>query len=267
MLSIGRFSKMTRLSVKALRLYDEIGLLRPARVDPSTSYRYYEAGQANRAETVRILRSLDLPLEAIRAVLAAAPSDAQALLLRHRQLLSERLAAHQRMLVYIDQLIAKPETLMTYDIKLENVDAKRILAVKKHTNLRQIAGQIGAGFGAIMPSLAAAQVTPAGPPLVVYHSVIDSETAGDIEICVPVPDSHDASGDVYTRELEGGSMACAVHRGPYEQIAPLYHAITAWIGDQGHEIAGPPRETYLNDPQLVPPAELLTRVEFPVKCA
>ena len=66
---IGRFSKMTRLSVKALRLYDEIGLLNPARVDPSSGYRYYELGQANRAEAVRILRSVDMPLDEIRAVL------------------------------------------------------------------------------------------------------------------------------------------------------------------------------------------------------
>ena len=66
---IGRFSKMTRPSVKALRLYDEIGLLPPAHVDPSSGYRYYELGQANRAEAVRILRSVAMPLDEIRAVL------------------------------------------------------------------------------------------------------------------------------------------------------------------------------------------------------
>jgi len=58
---IGRFSKMTRLSVTALRLYDEIGLLTPARVDASSGYRYYELGHAGRAEAVMILRSVDMP--------------------------------------------------------------------------------------------------------------------------------------------------------------------------------------------------------------
>jgi DNA-binding transcriptional MerR regulator len=66
---IGRFSKMTRLSVKALRLYDEIGLLPPAYVDPSSGYRYYDLGQANRAEAVRILRMVEMPLDEIRAIL------------------------------------------------------------------------------------------------------------------------------------------------------------------------------------------------------
>ena len=62
---IGRFSRMTRLSIKALRLYDGLGLLTPAWVDPSSSYRYYRLGQANRAEAIRVLRQVDMPLEEI----------------------------------------------------------------------------------------------------------------------------------------------------------------------------------------------------------
>lgn len=68
---IGRFAKVTRLSIKALRHYDEIGLLPPAEVDPSSGYRYYRLTQANHAEAIRLLRSLDMPLEEIRSVLEA----------------------------------------------------------------------------------------------------------------------------------------------------------------------------------------------------
>ena len=71
LLPIGRFSKATRLSVKALRHYDELGLLRPAFVDPSSGYRYYRPAQANQAEAIRILRSLEMPLEEIAELLAA----------------------------------------------------------------------------------------------------------------------------------------------------------------------------------------------------
>ncbi|MGD2103445.1 MAG: GyrI-like domain-containing protein, partial [Acidimicrobiia bacterium] len=74
----------------------------------------------------------------------------------------------------------------------------------------------------------------------------------------------DGVSDVYTRELEGGSMASTIHHGPYQEIAPAYHTVTGWISEHGHEIAGPPREIYLNDPQTVPEEELLTRVEFPI---
>ncbi|MFI1563788.1 MerR family transcriptional regulator [Streptomyces sp. NPDC020490] len=68
MLTIGAFAKACRLSPKALRLYDELDLLRPARVDPYTGYRYYAAGQLERARLVAWLRRLGMPLARIREV-------------------------------------------------------------------------------------------------------------------------------------------------------------------------------------------------------
>ncbi|MFF9160547.1 MerR family transcriptional regulator [Streptomyces longwoodensis] len=70
LLTIGAFAKATRLSPKALRLYDELDLLRPARVDPDTGYRYYAADQLDRARLVAWLRRLGMPLARIRAVCA-----------------------------------------------------------------------------------------------------------------------------------------------------------------------------------------------------
>ncbi|MGW5771616.1 MerR family transcriptional regulator [Streptomyces longwoodensis] len=70
LLTIGAFAKATRLSPKALRLYDELDLLRPARVDPDTGYRYYAADQLDRARLVAWLRRLGMPLARIREVCA-----------------------------------------------------------------------------------------------------------------------------------------------------------------------------------------------------
>ena len=83
-MQIGRFARLTGLTVKALRHYDEIGLLRPAGVDPENGYRSYEPEQAERAETIRMLRQLEVPLEDIARVLA---SDDPAL---HKRLLVDR---------------------------------------------------------------------------------------------------------------------------------------------------------------------------------
>jgi effector-binding domain-containing protein len=60
-------------------------------------------------------------------------------------------------------------------------------------------------------------------------------------------------------------MASTVHYGPYEEIAPAYHTLTGWISEHGHEIAGPPREIYLNDPHMVATEEIATQVEFPIR--
>ena len=262
---IGRFSKMTRLSVKALRLYDENGLLPPAHVDPQSGYRYYHLGQANRAEAVRILRSVDMPLDEIRAVLETDdPELVHKQLVVHRERLAERLAAQERTLAYLESLIQREDGIMPYDVQVMDALPQLVAATKVHTNLSRIGDDIGAGFGSLMMALGREGVAPSGSPLIVYHDVIDEETDGDIEICVPVRSAISGDPEVYGRELEGGTMATTVHHGPYEQIAAAYHTLTGWISEHGHDIAGPPREIYLNDPQTVLPDELLTRVEFPI---
>ena len=264
---IGRFSKMTRLSVKALRLYDEIGLLAPARVDPSSGYRYYELGQANRAEAVRILRSVDMPLDEIRAVLDEDDSElVHKRLLVHRDRLADRLATQERTLAYLETLIQRKEGIMPYDVEVTEVAPQLVAATTVHTNLSRIGDDIGAGFGTLMMGMGRAGVAPSGMPLIVYPDIIDDETGGALEICVPIAVDFAGDGDVYARELEGGTMATTVHHGPYEQIAAAYHTLTGWVSEHGHEIAGPSRETYLNDTQVVAPDELLTRVVFPI-CA
>ncbi|MFE0251196.1 MerR family transcriptional regulator [Streptomyces sp. NPDC059010] len=76
MLTIGAFAKACRLSPKALRLYDELDLLRPDRVDPATGYRYYAVEQLEQARLVAWLRRLGMPLARIRRVCALRPADA-----------------------------------------------------------------------------------------------------------------------------------------------------------------------------------------------
>jgi effector-binding domain-containing protein len=153
---------------------------------------------------------------------------------------------------------------MPYDVQVMEETPQLVAATKIRTSLSRIGNDIGAGFGLLMQILDREGISASGPPLIVYHHVIDEETDGDIEICVPVDGDISGDSEVYGRELEGGTMATTVHRGPYEQIAPAYRTLTGWISEHGREIAGPPREIYLNDPQIVPPEEILTRVEFPI---
>src|SRR5664279_1541636 len=75
-ISIGEFSRRSRLSVKALRLYAELGVLVPARVDDASGYRFYSAAQLDTARLVAMLRQLDLPLASIKELLDFEPADA-----------------------------------------------------------------------------------------------------------------------------------------------------------------------------------------------
>jgi DNA-binding transcriptional MerR regulator len=112
LLPIGRFSKVCRLTVKALRHYDELGLLRPAGVDPESGYRYYSVSQAAEAERIRLLRSLEMPLEEIRERLCERdPAAARVRLERHRQRLEQQLAEQQQALAFLRRLIEQEGTM------------------------------------------------------------------------------------------------------------------------------------------------------------
>lgn len=265
---IGQFSQMTRLSVKALRLYDGNGLLPAARVDPASGYRYYEPAQANVAEAIRVLRSVDMPLDEIKAVLAAdTPEAVHKQLAVHRERLAERLAADERMLNYLEALIERGGGVMPYTVQVDEVAPQLVAATRFRTDLNRIGGDIGAGFGRLVQVLGGEGSQPIGSPFVVYHDVIDEETDGDVEICIPISGAITGNGDVASREFDGGTVAFTVHHGPYQEVGPAYHTLTAWIAEHEHEVTGPPREVYVNDPQSVPPEDLVTRVEFPVRPA
>lgn len=92
LVTIGAFARATGLTPSALRFYDDSGLLAPARIDPATGYRYYAAGQRERASTIRRLRAIDVPLDVVTRVLSVDPDEAARLLDAHVKVLQQRAA-------------------------------------------------------------------------------------------------------------------------------------------------------------------------------
>lgn len=267
LIPIGRFSRMTRLSIKALRFYDEQGLLIPAWVDPATGYRHYRRGQAGRAEAIRVLRLIDMPVPEIRDLLA--DDDAELTgkrLLVHRERLRDRLAEQERMLRFLERLIDRGGNVMPYQVTIKEIADVPVAGLRLHASLATAGTVLQHGFGTVAVALGQAGVVPVGPPFVVYHDVIDERTDGEIEICFPVPAGTVVpAGPVQYRELLGGPVVSTIHRGPYQEISPAYHVVTGWIEDNGVAAHGAPREIYLNDPQSVgSPEELITEVQFPI---
>src|SRR5215211_8296244 len=137
LLSIGTFVDLTRLSLKALRLYDQLDILRPIYSDLQTGYRYYEPDQLPRARMIRNLRDMDIPLAEVRRVLDLADvSQAQAELvirqyveLRTRQLEQIQILAHQ----FTQQL--KPEAnKMSLEVEVKDIPTQQIISItRRHT--------------------------------------------------------------------------------------------------------------------------------------
>ena len=127
LIGIGAFARRVRLSPRQLRDYDELGLLAPAYVDPDSGYRYYHRGQARSAITIGLLRSLDVPLPDIHALLVA--EDVAPLLLRQRTRLEAELARAQDALRALDRLIGSDE-LIPYDVAERDEPARSLTVVR-----------------------------------------------------------------------------------------------------------------------------------------
>lgn len=221
---IGRFSALTRLSAKALRRYDELGLLRPAEVDPSSGYRYYRLAQANEARAIRLLRSADLGLGDIGEILASDDPDVVAKVLdRHRARLEHQLAEQQRRIELVERLLRDEEPIVPYTVEVRELGPVDVVGLRTNATMETVADAVGHGFGAVMEALGAAGRQPVGPPFLVLWDVIDEETSGDIEMCIPVdglPDDLDEAAEVRGRIVAPGPAATTIHRAPTRTSRP-----------------------------------------------
>jgi effector-binding domain-containing protein len=93
----------------------------------------------------------------------------------------------------------------------------------------------------------------------------DQEGNADVEVAVPIAEEVDGTDEIKCYELPGGKMARIVHKGPYEECESAYETLFAWLGENGKTLVGPIREVYLNDPNEVPPAEILTEIYAPIE--
>ncbi len=245
LLPIGHFAQITRLSPKALRLYDEMGLLPPAVVDTTSGYRYYRLDQIGLAARIRRLRSLEMPLDEIGQVVRAHdPGVAYALIARHRARLAERIARDQRALAALDALAGR-EGAMAYTVAIAEVLAQPILYIRASASLGAMDDTMPCAIAEIHAYLQRAGVRAAGPDLCVYPypDVARDDFAADA--CVPIERPIRGEGRIMAGELPAGPIASTVHAGPYEDLPLAFRAVLGWIRDHGHDIIGPLRETYV----------------------
>ena len=263
---IGRFSQVCRLTVRALRHYDELGLLKPLMVDSDSGYRYYSLEQAPDAERIRLLRSLGLPLEDVAALVRAQdPEDVRAGLQRHRARIETQIRESQSILASLNRLIDREEPLMTYQVTVKELPPQPVVSVHLH-GLENIGQVMGPTLGRLFGYVAESGASPAGPPFCIYHDAEAMSEDMAFDVCVPTGRLLSPTDDIDAYELPGGRAAATLHVGPYTDVGGAYQALMGWIQAHGHETAGPPREIYLSDPnQVDDPSQLRTEVLWPIR--
>jgi DNA-binding transcriptional MerR regulator len=141
LISIGRFAQITQLSIKALHIYDEIGLLRPVYIDADSGYRYYSITQLPLARRIRLLRSIDMSLDSIHALLdAPTPAAMDALLREHQQRITDRIIKDQQALHLLQHLIDHQADDLAFSVQVKDVSEQLIVGIRlqatpsRHTN-------------------------------------------------------------------------------------------------------------------------------------
>jgi DNA-binding transcriptional MerR regulator len=280
MFKIGDFSKFTCVSVKMLRHYDDVGLLKPAQVDTLTGYRYYTADQLPRLNRIIALKELGFTLEQIKDLLDDHLSLEQlkGMLRLRRAEAAQQLRAEELRLAKIETRLwqIEQEQRPVYEVIIRDVRPQRMAA------LRQVVPSTGKPITAIFDEVEAYvkrhEARAAASPLMIYHDTEYRETDLDVEVAVPLTHAVAGNERITVREIAGGQMACSVYTGDYDKTHEVLHAMLMWTGMHGYTITGSLREVYLRfgaddvDMLGIPPAFItdhahlfVTELQLPVQ--
>ncbi|WP_104991562.1 MerR family transcriptional regulator [Deinococcus sp. NW-56] len=249
-LSIGAFACASRLSLKALRLYDDLGLLPPDRVDPDTGYRFYAPAQIGTARLIGLLRTVEMPLADIRALLDA-PAHEQAGRVeahwREAQALHLQRAAVARHLIHTLRGDPMPTS---YEVQSRDVPAQTVLTTQRRVFLPDLSAYIGASMDRLHAEVQAQGAEVAGPPVVIYHGEVNADSDGPVEVCVPYRGPVQPGGDFTAREEPAHTEAFVTVRKAdfeYHELMAAYDAVDRHARAHGTRTGLSCREVYPYD--------------------
>src|SRR5262245_53926949 len=221
-LTIGRFSRLSGLSVKALRHYDDIGLLEPARVDDSSGYRYYTLGQARDAEAIRRLRGLDVALDEIRVLLRADDGTLREHLAVHRARLEGRAVETRRILEELDRLIDGKEQLVPqaedvrirFEMKIAQTPERRVALVRNRVKMDDMSKVVPQEIDRAAQAIGMQHV---GPPFL-RCPFPDPEGFIETEIGWPIAEGTQVQPPAEEATYPSVRALVYKHVGPYEEL-------------------------------------------------
>lgn len=267
LLTIGVFARRSRLSPKALRLYDRLGLLIPAHVDDENGYRRYRESQLETARLVVMLRRLDMPLARVAEVVAAPDARRADLVASYWESVERRTASQRELVAHLRiRLSGEEGSYEMYEILERDVPEQLVLTEQRHVRVPELSEWLPAAIGRLV-EMAQAGGGMAAPVFVIYHGEVNEDSDGPVEICVPVTAGQGAAADAPTRREPAHREAYAritKAQVEYPQILSAYDAVAHWIDAQGRSVAGSPREVYFADWDAAAPTDEVCDIAYPV---
>lgn len=261
MLTIGQFSKTCMVTVKALRHYDKIGLIKPHIVNDENGYRYYSEEQIPQMLLINRLKYYGFALTDIKDIL----SDESALLsrLKKQENVLRQLVDDTRMIItelerHIQSLERTGDIMSyqnNYEVKITETNDIPVISCRHNMGV----DDLGKYYGTLYKRVAGEKLVLSGECVAIYHDKVFDPENSDIELALGVKDNAD-------KVISGTSCATTTHFGAYSKLPEAYGAITKWISDNGYEITAPPYEIYVTSHfDKIPVDEWETRIFFPVK--
>jgi DNA-binding transcriptional MerR regulator len=245
-LSIGDFSVVTHLSIKTLRYYHQVGLLEPAEVDPHTGYRRYRVEQIPTAQIIQRFRDLDMPIDEVKAVLAAPDLDTRnALIAAHLSRLEGELEQTRQTVLSLRNLLEPARTPIS--VEYRTVRATQAVGIQEVVDLSDLLVWYHGALGELYATVAVQGMQPSGPSGGLFASDLFQYERGEATVFVPVSREMQIVGRVSPLVVPAAELAVTTHGGSHATIPATYGALGAYVSTHALAIVGPVREYYLVD--------------------
>ncbi len=271
MFKIGEFAKLTKVSIRMLRYYDETGLLKPAATDQFTGYRLYSTEQISRLQKILLLRDMDFHVAEIADVLNHWDSETVTgfLTAKKNEILAAMELKKQRV-KKIDMAMADIQSdkiEIHYNVTIKEIPTYQIVSYREMIPNYFCEGALWEKLYAFVER-EQIELLPGSNNIAFYHNEERLEDRVDVEVAAIVKRVGRNQGSFVYRETKAvKTMACVMVYGPYENIGPAYHSFAYWLAQhKQYEMAGPSRQIcHIGAYNEENPQNFLTEVQTPVR--
>lgn len=247
MYKISDFSKITNLTVKALRYYDEEGILTPSYRDQDNGYRYYGDKDFQKAKLISMLKELDFSISEIKDVLTNCdnPKDLSYFLEEKKNMIERHISREKELISKITLSMESKDmedVSMDYKIEVKEIEALTVASIRYKGKYSDVGLYIGKIYKAVKNH-------SAGAPFCCYFDREFKEDA-DIELCVPTTKLINDS-NICAKKLPGIKAVCTVHTGGYDKLNLAYKALFDYINKHNINCLLPTREIYIKGPGMI----------------
>ncbi|AEG59387.1 MerR family transcriptional regulator [Desulforamulus ruminis] len=270
MFRIGDFSRLNKISIHTLRYYDELGILKPAKIDEQTGYRYYSAEQLPRLNRILLLKDVGFSLMDITGMIDQELTTHKVVTMLNQKALEmkEKIERQQEKYLRLQILINKitegvQNKMFNYDVVIKEVTALKVASIKE--SIEEFSKQ-GDLWEELITYLYDHHIKPTAPCIAIYYDEDYKEDNINIEVAAYITGNLPETERIKVRTLEPvKEMACVVHKGNNENLAEAYNELQKWIEKNGYQMNGPIREVHLEGYWSNPnPNEHVTEIQIPV---